>query len=78
MLKVLGYFSDDCAALYSVNRNNITNELSLFSQKDGNPICFFHSNKLLLTIIYIYINILSSLHRRTLAPVGNIFIFLVL
>ena len=41
MFKVLGCFSADRAALYTVNRNNITNELSLFSQKDGNPICFF-------------------------------------
>jgi len=41
MFKVLGCFSADRAALYTANRNNITNELSLFSQKDGNPICFF-------------------------------------
>ena len=41
MFKVLGCFSADCAALYTVNRNNITNELSLFSRKDRNPICFF-------------------------------------
>ena len=30
MFKVLGCFSADRAALYTVNRNNITNELSLF------------------------------------------------
>ena len=41
MFKVLGCFSADRAALYTANRNNITNELSLFSQKDGNPMCFF-------------------------------------
>ena len=41
MFKVLGCFSADRAALYTVSRNCITNELSLFSQKDGNPICFF-------------------------------------
>ena len=41
MFKVLGCFSADRAALYTVNRSYITNELSLFSQDDGNPICFF-------------------------------------
>ena len=37
MFKMLGCFSSHRAVLYTVNRNNITNELSLFSQKDGNP-----------------------------------------
>ena len=41
MFKVLGCFSADHAALYTVNRSYLTNELSLFSQKDGNPICLF-------------------------------------
>ena len=50
MFKVLGCFSADRAALYTVNRNKITNELSLASQKDGNPVCFF-----IYIYIYIYI-----------------------
>jgi len=41
MFKVLGCFSADRAALNTVNRSYITKELSLFSQEDGNPICFF-------------------------------------
>ena len=41
MFKVLGCFSADGAALNTVNRGYITKELSLFSQEDGNPICFF-------------------------------------
>jgi len=43
MFKVLGCFSADRAALNTVNRSYITKELSLFSQEDGNPICFFIS-----------------------------------
>ena len=45
MFKVLGCFSADRAAQYTVNRNIVTNELSLFSKKDGNPICFFKDHK---------------------------------
>jgi len=39
--KVLGCYSADKAAQPTANSNFITNELSLFSQKDRNPICFF-------------------------------------
>jgi len=42
MFKVLGCFPLTC----TVNGNYITNELSSFSQKDGKPICFFHSKEL--------------------------------
>ena len=41
MFKVLGCYSADKAAQPTANSNFITNELSLFSQKDRNPICFF-------------------------------------
>ena len=41
MLEVLGCYSADYAAQLSVNSNFIANELSLFSQKDRKPICFF-------------------------------------
>ena len=41
MLEVLGCYSADNAAQLSVNSNFIANELSLFSQKDRKPICFF-------------------------------------
>ena len=41
MLKVLGCYSADKAAQPTANSNLITNELSLCSQKDSNPICFF-------------------------------------
>ena len=40
MSEVLGSFSADPAALFTVNKNLVTNELSLAFQKDGNPICF--------------------------------------
>ena len=38
--EVLGSFSADHAALFTVSKNLKTNELSLAFQKDGNPICF--------------------------------------
>ena len=41
MLEVLGCYSADYAAQPSVNSNFIANELSLFSQEDRKPICFF-------------------------------------
>jgi len=41
MFKVLGCYSADKAAQPTANSNLITNELSLCSQKDSNPICFF-------------------------------------
>ena len=41
MSEVLGSFSADPAALFTVNKNLVTNELSLAFQKDGNPICLF-------------------------------------
>jgi len=41
MFKVLGCYSADKAAQPTANGNLITNELSLCSQKDRNPICFF-------------------------------------
>ena len=40
MSEVLGSFSADPAALFTVNKNFVTNELSLAFQNDGNPICF--------------------------------------
>ena len=41
MLEVLGCYSADYATQLAVNSNFIANELSLFSQKDRKPICFF-------------------------------------
>ena len=38
--EVLGSFFADHAALFTVNKNLVTHELSLAFQKDGNPICF--------------------------------------
>ena len=40
MSEVLGSFSADPAALFTVNKNLVTNELSLAFQKDGNPFVF--------------------------------------
>ena len=40
MSEVLGSFFADHAALFTVSKNLLTNELSLAFQKDGIPICF--------------------------------------
>ena len=61
MFKVLGCYSADKAAQPTANSNLITNELSLCSQKDRNPICFFI---IYLYIIYIYIY--STLEKDTI------------
>ena len=43
--EVLGSFSADHAALFTVSKNLKTNELSLAFQKDGNPIYLLKSLK---------------------------------
>ena len=60
MFKVLGCYSAIKAAQPTAKSNFITNELSLFSQKDRNPICFFISYMGgWFGFIYIYIYIMG-------------------